>query len=63
MADSKAAAGIKIIEGVPGTPLFVIFGGIKGNMNMPPFEFSNFMWSHFPDSGYIFLRDHHQACQ
>lgn len=61
MADSEKPVGIKIIDGVPNAPLFVIFGGIKGNMNMPPFEFTKFMQTHFPECGYIYLRDHHQA--
>lgn len=43
----------------PGAPLLVAFGGLKGNLGMPPFEFLRS--TEALRAGKVFVRDPHQA--
>jgi pimeloyl-ACP methyl ester carboxylesterase len=52
-----SAAVLEVHE--PGAPLLIAFGGISGNLGMPPFEFLRSTGDIL--AGKIFIRDPHQA--
>ena len=62
MEDSRKASGVTVVTGPKSKgPLFVTFGGIHGNISMPPLEFLNIMSTNFPECSIIYIVDHWQA--
>jgi hypothetical protein len=57
LRDPAAGYVLDVVE--PGGPLLVVFGGLSGEMTMPPFEF--FKTCEVLQVNKLFLRDHAQA--